>query len=95
MRLGAGTVGIHSEQRGVERFGAQKGNERALKQMDSSVYIIYRATHPALLLECGFMSNQKELNRFKDKKYRSNFAFAVFLGINDYLTGENDGEKQH
>ncbi|MBR0414373.1 MAG: N-acetylmuramoyl-L-alanine amidase [Clostridia bacterium] len=73
----------------------QKGNERALKQMDSSVYIIYRATHPALLLECGFMSNQKELNRFKDKKYRSNFAFAVFLGINDYLTGENDGEKQH
>ncbi|MBQ6380213.1 MAG: N-acetylmuramoyl-L-alanine amidase [Clostridia bacterium] len=63
----------------------QKGNTRALKEMDSSVYIIYRATHPALLLECGFMSNEAELNRFKDKKYRSRFVFEVFLGINDYL----------
>ena len=34
MRLGAGTVGIHSEQRGVERFGAQKGNERASRNRD-------------------------------------------------------------
>ena len=29
MRLGAGAVGMHSGQRGVERFGAQKSNERA------------------------------------------------------------------
>ncbi|MBE6817613.1 MAG: cell wall hydrolase [Ruminococcaceae bacterium] len=69
----------------------QKGNQRSLKEMDSSVYIIYRATHPALLLECGFMSNPEELNRFKNKTYRSDFAFAVFLGIQDYITGENNG----
>ena len=34
MRPGAGAVGMHSEQRGVERFGAQKGNERASGNRD-------------------------------------------------------------
>ena len=63
----------------------QKGNERPLKEMDSSVYIIYNATNPALLLECGFMSNTEELEKFKDYNYISKFAFEVFLGINDYL----------
>lgn len=63
----------------------QQGNTRALKEMDSSVYIIYNATHPALLLECGFMSNVEELEKFKTKEYRSAFAFEIFLGIYDYL----------
>ena len=63
----------------------QQGNSRELKEMDSSVYIIYHATHPALLLECGFMSNREELEKFKTEKYRSKFAFSVFLGINDYV----------
>ncbi|MBR2589847.1 MAG: N-acetylmuramoyl-L-alanine amidase [Clostridia bacterium] len=65
----------------------QKGNDRPLKQMDSSVYIIYNAPMPALLLECGFMSNTAELNRFKNTQYRCSFAFSVFLGINDYIKG--------
>ena len=29
MRLGAEAAGMHPEQRGNKRFGAQKGNERA------------------------------------------------------------------
>ena len=65
--------------------GTQKGNNRPLKEMDSSVYIIYNATHPALLLECGFISNNKELNNFKDNNYCSKFVFDVFEGINDYV----------
>lgn len=62
----------------------QKGNERALKEMDDSVYIIYNATHPALLLECGFLSNIKERERFKDNAYRSKFVGDIFEGIIDY-----------
>ena len=69
----------------------QKGNERPLKEMDSSVYIIYHASMPALLLECGFMLNTAELNRFKKKAYRDRFAFAVYLGLNNYLSGEKNG----
>ena len=69
----------------------QKGNERMLKEMDSSVYIIYNATNPALLLECGFMSNKEELEKFKDFAYRSKFAFEVYLGINDYIMRGKNG----
>lgn len=63
----------------------QKGNSRPLKEMDSSVYIIYNATHPALLLECGFLSNNKELNNFKDNNYCSKFVFDVLEGINNFI----------
>ena len=62
----------------------QKGNERALKEMDDSVYIIHNATHPALLLECGFLSNVKERENFKDNIYRSKFVYDVFCGIIDF-----------
>ena len=62
----------------------QKDNERALKEMDDSVYIIYNATHPALLLECGFLSNVKERENFKDNKYRSKFVYDIFCGIIDF-----------
>ena len=62
----------------------QEGNERALKEMDDSVYIIYNATHPALLLECGFLSNVKERENFKDNKYRSKFVYDIFCGIIDF-----------
>ena len=74
----------------------QQGNTRPLKEMDSSVYIIYKASMPALLLECGFMSNSNELEKFKDNDYRHKFAFDVFLGINDYLmlAGETHGKKR-
>ena len=74
----------------------QQGNDRPLKVMDSSVYIIHKATMPALLLECGFMSNIPELEKFKTSDYRHKFAFDVFLGINDYLkqTGELHGKKR-
>lgn len=69
----------------------QTGNERALKEMDSSVYIIFNATNPALLLECGFMSNKDELEKFKDFSYRSKFVFEVYLGINDYIMRGKNG----
>ncbi len=63
---------------------AQKGNDRALKEMDDSVYIIYNATHPALLLECGFLSNIKEREKFKNNAYRSKFVYDIFEGIIDF-----------
>ena len=66
----------------------QKGNDRVLKEMDDSVYIIYNATHPALLLECGFLSNVKERENFKDNAYRSKFVYDIFCGINDFK-GDN------
>lgn len=70
----------------------QKGNERQLKKMDSNVYIIYNATNPAILLECGFMSNPQELNRFKNEKYQSKFVYNLYLGLVDYLNTEKQKE---
>lgn len=62
----------------------QPDNIRKSKEMDSSVYIIYNATMPAVLVECGFLSNADELKLLKSDKYQQKLAFCIWCGINDY-----------
>lgn len=81
----AGSKGFAESLSDAVKMYIQPDNKRLCKEMDSSVYIIYNATHPAVLLECGFMSNEAELNNFKDKKYQSKYVYAVFCGIQNYL----------
>ena len=36
------------------------------------------------MVECGFMSNQKELSDLKNDEYQTKMAFAVFAGFLEY-----------
>ena len=38
----------------------QPQNKRLPKQADSSIFLLHRATQPAVLIECGFLSNPEE-----------------------------------
>ncbi len=62
----------------------QPENTRVNKQATSSTYILYNATIPAVLVECGFLSNTAELKRLKDPDYQKKMAFSIFCGINDF-----------
>ena len=59
----------------------QPDNKRKNKQSDSSYYILYKASVPSLMLECGFMSNREENEQLKNKEYQNNIAFCVLTGI--------------
>jgi len=48
--------------------------------------VIRRAPYPALLVECGFLSNAKEEKRLLDKNYRDRIAQGISDGITRYLT---------
>ena len=62
----------------------QPENTRVNKQATSSTYILYNATLPAVLVECGFLSNTAELKRLKTEEYQNKMAFGIFCGIMDY-----------
>lgn len=64
----------------------QPENKRVNKQATDSTYILYNAPIPAVLVECGFLSNTAELARLKSEEYQNKTAFAVFCGITEYYT---------
>ena len=63
----------------------QPDNPRVIKQGTRSTYLLYNAKIPAVIVECGFISNNEELQKLKDDKYKKQLAFAVFCGINDFF----------
>ncbi len=63
----------------------QNENKRVNKQATSSTYLLYNATVPAVLVECGFLSNQAELLRLKDSAYQQKLAFCITDGILQYF----------
>lgn len=69
----------------------QPENTRVNKQATSSTYLLYNATVPAVLVECGFLSNKAELKKLKTKDYQQKMAFSIYCGILEYFKGENNG----
>ena len=66
----------------------QKENKRVAKQSPSSTFLLKKTTLPAVIVECGFLSNTKELQLLKDDEYQKQMAFAVFCGIEEFLMNE-------
>ena len=46
---------------------------------------MYNAVKPAVLVECGFLSNYNESQLLKTEEYQKKIAFCVALGIRDYV----------
>lgn len=68
----------------------QPENKREIKQSPSNVYLLKKANNPAIIVECGFLSNQKELELLKSEEYRSKLGFAIALGIMEYTDKSKD-----
>lgn len=64
----------------------QPDNTRQIKECGTSVYLIYNAVKPAVLVECGFLSNFEEAEKLKTKNYQKKMAFCIAMGIQNYIT---------
>ena len=62
----------------------QTDNKRVIKPAGKSIYLLYNATIPAVIVECGFLSNKQDLENLKDNNYRRDLAFSILCGIIDY-----------
>lgn len=63
----------------------QPENTRVIKQGTDSTYLLKNAAVPAIIVECGFLSNKTELEKLKTEDYQSQMAFAISAGIFDFF----------
>lgn len=64
----------------------QPQNDRTVKKAGNSIYLLKNAQIPAVIAECGFLSNHEELNLLKSDEYQSKIAFVICCGLKDYFT---------
>ena len=48
---------------------------------DDDIFILSNATVPAILIECGYMSNNMDLEYLKSKAGQLAFAEGIYKGI--------------
>ena len=54
--------------------------DRGVKE-NPTLYVLRKTTMPAVLCECGFMTNEKEAKLLKSDAYRKKFATSICKGI--------------
>ena len=68
----------------------QPENKRETKPVGSEIYLLNNANCPAVMAECGFLSNPEESANLESEQYQSQIAFALFTGICEYVfEGQN------
>ena len=67
----------------------QPENKRVVKKGGGTTYILKNAKVPAVIVECGFLSNGGDLMKLKNEEYQNSMAFSISAGIIKYyeITG--------
>ena len=66
----------------------QPDNHRQSKAAGSNIYLLYHLQQPAVLVECGFLSNPTECRALEDAAYREQLALALCHGILAYYESD-------
>lgn len=62
-------------------------NNREIKEATQAIYILKRIKIPAVLVECGFLSNPDELTLLSSEEYRKQLSASIFASSAEYLVG--------
>ena len=73
--------------RNYTKLYLQPENNRETKAATSSIYLLHRIQRPAVMVECGFLSNEEELSRLKDDTYRRQLALVIACAAAESLSG--------
>ena len=63
----------------------QNDNTRELKPANSDIYLLDNAIVPAVIVECGFLSNDEERAKLLDSGYQSEMAYSIAMGVLEYI----------
>lgn len=66
--------------------GVDPENNRQVKANDS-YYLLKKTGTPIVIVECGFLSNQAEADKLTTELYQEKVAWAIHIGILQYLNG--------
>ena len=62
------------------------GNARRPKAADDNIYLLYHMEIPAVLVECGFLSNYEEKELLKTDAYQKKLAVSIYTSLLQYLS---------
>ncbi len=65
----------------------QPDNTRETKLCGKELYLCYYCTNPAVMAECGFLSNPEEAAKLKDAAYQQQVAYTLFSGLGSFIGG--------
>lgn len=68
------------------------GNHRLAKS-NTSYYMLRKTRCPLVIVECGFLSNWGEAALLKDDLYQEKMAWAINLGIMEYINKVRSDKK--
>ncbi len=63
--------------------------EREIKRATSAIYILHRITMPAVLVECGFLSNEAECTLLNTADYRRGMGCVIAAAGMEWLANMN------
>lgn len=63
------------------------GNRRLASAIDESIYLMRKVQCPAVLVECGFLSNETERQKLETASYRLELAAVLLASYQQYTEG--------
>lgn len=71
----------------------QPENTRECKEAGNSIYLLWNLQSPAVIVECGFLSNPSEAKQLQDSSYQTQMAFSIWSGFLNYLEESGQGDS--
>lgn len=68
------------------------GNEKQEKAISDTIYLTKNVTAPAILIECGFLSNPAETAMLRQPEYQISLSAAIAAGITQAVTAEEGSQ---
>lgn len=62
----------------------QPENKKAIAPARKTLYLMNQAKSPAVIVECGFLSNPSECKLLQDDVYQNKMAFAIYCGALEF-----------
>ncbi len=66
----------------------QPTNDKVIKKSGTDIFLLYNATRPTTMVECGFISNDIELSNLKNQAYQEKMALSIAIGVINYNVSE-------
>ncbi len=68
------------------------GENTRQAKANADYYVLRTTKIPAVLVECGFLSNGEEELRLNEEEYQERVAWAIYCGILEYFSQTEGGE---
>ena len=72
----------------------QPENHRQIKEAQENLYILSKASNPAVMVECGFLSNRDECARLRQPDYQQQLAFIIVRSMLEQQIHNEEGTEK-